>query len=364
MSHVDDGTLHAYLDGELSAAEAQRVDAHLAQCPACRTRLDEERALITRAGELLALAAPPDRELPPFRTGDVKPAPRLWWRVRLPLAWAATVALALGIGTYVGGRGGPGIAPRPYARSSKMADGLAPSAAPVPQTPGPAEREARPSSHEPRTSPSRPAPAPAVGAIAEVKPEKRSQALADSLVALSARDEAVAPRERSMVAAKAVAPAPLLSRLETFKRDGAGALQKEGPITADSARAVLGRDPMVVPDLPIRGLYRGQIPGYSGLVIVEQALDSTTTIDVVNGPVPPLGLAAVAVRGANGAPPPRPDMPSPGAQAAGHAVDSLAPTRAARQRAAEPPAFYVDVLGPVSADSLAVLKRRLRPLPR
>src|SRR5207244_2498041 len=50
MSHVDDGTLHAYLDGELSPAEVQGVEAHLAQCPACRGRLDEERALITRAG--------------------------------------------------------------------------------------------------------------------------------------------------------------------------------------------------------------------------------------------------------------------------------------------------------------------------
>src|SRR5216117_4340182 len=90
MSHVDDGTLHAYLDGELSPAEVQGVDAHLAQCPACRGRLDEERALITRAGELLALAAPPDRELPPFRAGDMKPLTRLWWKVRLPLAWAAT----------------------------------------------------------------------------------------------------------------------------------------------------------------------------------------------------------------------------------------------------------------------------------
>src|SRR5207302_7541864 len=100
--HVDDGTLHAYLDGELSPAEVQGVEAHLAQCPACRGRLDEERALITRAGELLALAAPPDRELPPFRVGDVKPPTRLWWKVRLPLAWAATVVLALGIGTYLG----------------------------------------------------------------------------------------------------------------------------------------------------------------------------------------------------------------------------------------------------------------------
>jgi len=96
--------------------------------------------------------------------------------------------------------------------------------------------------------------------------------------------------------------------------------------------------------------------GYSQLVIVEQALDSSTVIDVVNGHVSPMALDAVAVSGANGAPPPRPDMPSPGAQAA--------PGRAARQRAAEPPAFYVDVLGPVSADSLAVLKRRLRPLLR
>jgi len=102
MSHVDDGTLHAYLDGELSPAEVQGVEAHLAQCPACRGRLDEEHALITRAGELLALAAPPDRELPPFRAGDMKPLTRLWWKVRLPLAWAATVAIALGIGTYLG----------------------------------------------------------------------------------------------------------------------------------------------------------------------------------------------------------------------------------------------------------------------
>src|SRR5437870_8654401 len=102
MSHGDDGTLHAYLDGELSPPEAQGVEVHLAQCPGCRGRLEEERALITRAGELLALAAPPDRELPPFRAGDVQPPTRLWWQVRLPLAWAATVALAFGIGTYLG----------------------------------------------------------------------------------------------------------------------------------------------------------------------------------------------------------------------------------------------------------------------
>ena len=123
MSHVDDGTLHAYLDGELSPAEVQGVEAHLAQCPACRGRLDEERALITRAGELLALAAPPDRELPPFRAGDLKPPTRLWWKVRLPLAWAATLVLALGIGTYLGSgveqRSNPRPPPTPSPRGPK-----------------------------------------------------------------------------------------------------------------------------------------------------------------------------------------------------------------------------------------------------
>src|SRR6266436_2119235 len=61
MSHADEGTLHAYLDGELSGGERERVAAHLAECEACRARLDEERALVTRARDLLALAAPAER---------------------------------------------------------------------------------------------------------------------------------------------------------------------------------------------------------------------------------------------------------------------------------------------------------------
>src|SRR5216110_2248304 len=102
MSHVDDGALHAYLDGELSPLESQDVEAHIAQCPGCRRRLDEERALIARADELLGLAAPPDRAIPPFRPGDRVPPVQLWWRLRVPLAWAATVVLALGAGLYLG----------------------------------------------------------------------------------------------------------------------------------------------------------------------------------------------------------------------------------------------------------------------
>ncbi len=141
MSHVDDGTLHAYLDSELSPPEAQGVEAHLAQCPGCRERLEEERALIARAGELLALAAPPDRELPPFRAGDVRPLTRLWWQVRLPLAWAATVALALGIGSYLG----RGVEPVPEAQTPSDTQSAELRALQAPISANPAPRcEARP----------------------------------------------------------------------------------------------------------------------------------------------------------------------------------------------------------------------------
>src|SRR5213592_3716864 len=159
MSHVDDGTLHAYLDGELSPAEVQGVEAHLAQCPACRGRLDEERALITRAGELLALAAPPDRELPPFRAGHMKHLTRLWWKVRLPLAWAATVAIALGIGTYLG-RGVERVPQAPTASDTQPAELQAlqaPISSDTVQRESRAER--RGAARTPRAAPAAPAPA-------------------------------------------------------------------------------------------------------------------------------------------------------------------------------------------------------------
>src|SRR3989454_10452165 len=67
-----------------------------------RSTLFPYPTLFRSADELPGRAAPPDRALPPFRPGDVKPPARLWWQVRLPLAWAATVVLALGAGLYLG----------------------------------------------------------------------------------------------------------------------------------------------------------------------------------------------------------------------------------------------------------------------
>ncbi|HYL20811.1 MAG TPA: zf-HC2 domain-containing protein [Gemmatimonadales bacterium] len=360
MSHVDDGTLHAYLDGELSPPEAQSIEAHVAQCPACRTRLEEERALITRAGELLAQATPPDRELPAFRSGDVKPPVRLWWQVRLPLAWAATIALALGIGTFWGERSSMPRARTPSHQETPDRAGQVAQNAPALDRLAAPERQSQRESRARQAAPSTPPP---VGTLAEERKPMVARSMADSIsmsdstayrgsTALNPRGVTSAEANRRVVA-KAAAPAAV-PRPEMVSLGDRGYALKGAQIGADSARLLLGRDPLVVPDLPIRGIYRAQMIGYSGMVIVEQALDSSTVIEVINGRASPVQLEAVVVSGAG----------VPRADSLEAAAPKPEPAPAAEKQKAErmAPDFFVDVRGPLSTDSLAALHRLLRPL--
>src|SRR5690606_5297442 len=62
MSHVDEGALHAYLDGALDeypVAEARRIRAHLECCGPCIGRLEEERSVRERASAVLSAADAP-----------------------------------------------------------------------------------------------------------------------------------------------------------------------------------------------------------------------------------------------------------------------------------------------------------------
>ena len=43
MSHLDEGVLHAMLDGEIESAELRAIEAHLAGCGTCGARLEEAR---------------------------------------------------------------------------------------------------------------------------------------------------------------------------------------------------------------------------------------------------------------------------------------------------------------------------------
>ncbi|HEX6807495.1 MAG TPA: zf-HC2 domain-containing protein [Gemmatimonadaceae bacterium] len=54
MQHLDDGTIHAWLDGALGAADAAAVEAHAAACRACADRVAEARGLIAASSRILA----------------------------------------------------------------------------------------------------------------------------------------------------------------------------------------------------------------------------------------------------------------------------------------------------------------------
>lgn len=129
MSHIDDGRLNALLDGELEAAEASEVRAHIATCADCAKRLEAARRFLSEAATLLgalelpaALSAPAParrvsktaKEVAIDIDGATHQSPAI--RANLPetvprgipsaprrfdfttLAWAATIVLAVGVG--------------------------------------------------------------------------------------------------------------------------------------------------------------------------------------------------------------------------------------------------------------------------
>ena len=105
MSHVDDGALHAYLDGALEeypVAEARRVREHLDVCAECSERLESARRVRSDAHAILGMAtpiadAPSIEELKSYAKRTRKIPPRVPVRGRR-LSWAASVILAIGVG--------------------------------------------------------------------------------------------------------------------------------------------------------------------------------------------------------------------------------------------------------------------------
>src|SRR5690349_10992429 len=231
MPHVDEGQLHAYLDGELTPVERARVDEHLAGCAACRTRLDEERELVERASKLLGFALPGDRPAPPL-SALARPRPRRFWHVRMPLAWAATVILAIGLGWRLSeqlGQAERKTMEGPIAVRQTQQP-LTQPAAPTATTGGRAERRLS------RKFQDRPEPT-----LAQKSAARRDTNVADALTAISK------PAEEQSGAGSVAAPAPapaaaanvpsrnLAPRMQAAERD-------EALVSLDSAavHAILG----------------------------------------------------------------------------------------------------------------------------
>jgi anti-sigma factor RsiW len=236
MPHVDDGSLHAYLDGELSGADRERVASHLTECAACRTRLEEERALIARAGALLGRVVPPEREPAAFSQIGRRPRPA----VPVQLAWAATVALAFAIGWYLqGARLARDLARQATTSPPPPSGTPAPVAQLPPARPRGSEADARAASPAKRARPV--APVPAQSAAAEPQHEEAAGRMAPAA-------RAPQPAAKAMALEDATVPWP--------------------PLDAARAQALLGRPPALIPGRPVRRL--ASSPVDAGLVIVEQ----------------------------------------------------------------------------------------------
>lgn len=59
MSHLDEGTLHALLDGELDLHEVKEIQAHIGSCAACGTRLREVKEFHGESDRLVGLIEVP-----------------------------------------------------------------------------------------------------------------------------------------------------------------------------------------------------------------------------------------------------------------------------------------------------------------
>jgi hypothetical protein len=275
MSHVDEGTLHAYLDGELSPVERERTEGHLAGCAACRARLDEERALIERAGRLLGLAVPPEgRAAPPLHELRRPTGHRGFI---IPLAWAATIALAVGTGWYV-----RGLQPSAVTLTETRVDATAPVTSAQPR---PNDSEGRPQGRaEPRRDetqvPASPAPGFAYGdrtaaAAANERPQAAPPTVAAGKAASRLAAETTQPVLRGALAA---APAEtdngiVLTRPDRVKDLAIHRMSTTWPIIEPRrARDLLGEEPAVIPGYPIHTLRSN--PAVPSEIVVEQMVDS------------------------------------------------------------------------------------------
>jgi anti-sigma factor RsiW len=98
--HCED-LLQAYLDGELTGNEVDRIDGHLARCPSCRGVLEQFEAV----GKAMRSEADPEplRAMWPAVRDRLKgqmPAPR--FRVVFAMATSAVAVLGVALGLSLG----------------------------------------------------------------------------------------------------------------------------------------------------------------------------------------------------------------------------------------------------------------------
>jgi hypothetical protein len=197
MQHPDEGTIHSWLDGALSADEAARVEAHVKECPECAAAVAEARGFIAGASRILTALDNAPRGVIPAAAPKKRIDP---WVFRI----AATV-LVVAAGTLVVVRN-TGDVSEPGFTHTEQAD-TAPIAKPLP----PVSVQASPSANTGLGS-SRAAVGSAKKEAAKVavsnapEPSRTSVSGGDADASLPAPQKGVSERRNAMQNPQALVP--------------------------------------------------------------------------------------------------------------------------------------------------------------
>jgi len=130
MQHLDEGTIHAWLDGALPPLDAEQVAKHAAECASCAAAVAEARGIIAGSARIVSALDVVPGGVIPGRTTRPTSGSSAWSRLRLTpgrAALAATILLA--VSTTLTLRSSS--SPQANADSVRIPKAAVPAAAPV-----------------------------------------------------------------------------------------------------------------------------------------------------------------------------------------------------------------------------------------
>jgi hypothetical protein len=106
MQHLEEGTIHAWLDGALSSEESAQVEQHARECAECAAMVADARGLIAGAARIVsALDIVPGGVIPKAATATPAARP-LWRKLHLsPFRAALAASLMIGVASLFAVRG-------------------------------------------------------------------------------------------------------------------------------------------------------------------------------------------------------------------------------------------------------------------
>jgi anti-sigma factor RsiW len=244
MQHLDEGTIHAWIDGELSPEQASELEAHVRDCSSCAAMVAEARGLVAASTRILtALDHVPGGVLP--SVPDIAPAPvtRRRWYQRTDVRAAAALLFVAGASLVVARSRGTDL---PGSRAMIVTADKAPassSSSIAKETAGAEAAQGVQQGMADAANASPRATAPAVAERSTVLPGKASATIVSPEAAPELRFGAVggarnqSPQPKVMADERASASAPRdesqLSKEEATKRRAADAVNIP-PVTARS----------------------------------------------------------------------------------------------------------------------------------